>query len=114
MITAIVRYRLPAHIDHDACLAHFTMISPGFREVPGLISKHFIWSETGTAGGVYQWETLEAAKAFYSGPWRDGIIERYGMAPEIEFFKVFCVTDNAAGTVEVKSAPLAPSQARAA
>ena len=23
MITAIVRYQLPPHIDHDACLAHF-------------------------------------------------------------------------------------------
>jgi len=32
MITAIVRYKLPASIDHDACLAHFVKIAPGFRE----------------------------------------------------------------------------------
>ena len=36
-------------------------------------------SARGDAGGVYQWRTLEDAKAFYSGPWRDGIVERYGM-----------------------------------
>jgi len=42
MITATVRYQLPAHIDHDACRAHFHTIAPGFREVKGLISKHFI------------------------------------------------------------------------
>jgi hypothetical protein len=105
MITAVVRYKLPPHIDHDACLAHFTKIAPGFREAKGLISKHFIWSESGTAGGVYQWETLADAKAFYSGPWRAGIIERYGMEPEIEFFDVFCITNNADGTVKVLGKP---------
>jgi hypothetical protein len=105
MITAVVRYKLPRHIDHDACLAHFTKIAPGFREAKGLISKHFIWSPGGTAGGVYQWQTLADAKAFYSGPWLAGIVERYGMEPEIEFFDVFCVTDNAAGTVKVLGKP---------
>ena len=105
MITAIVRYRLPASIDHDACLAHFAKIAPGFREAKGLISKHFIWSERGIAGGVYQWQTRADAEAFYSGPWRKGIVERYGMEPEIEFFEVFAVTDNPAGTVKVHGAP---------
>lgn len=105
MITAIVRYRLPASIDHDACLAHFIKIAPGFRSAKGLLSKHFIWSERGVAGGVYQWEALEAAKAFYSGPWLKGIVERYGMEPEIEYFTVFAVTDNAAGTVKVHGEP---------
>jgi hypothetical protein len=76
MITAIVRYSLPPSIDRDACRAHYAKIAPGFRDVPGLISKHFIWSGTGHAGGVYQWQSRQAAEAFYSGPWRQGIIER--------------------------------------
>src|SRR3989337_2008463 len=77
MITATVRYKLPAHIDYAACRAHFHKIAPGFRQAKGLISKHFIWNESGWAGGVYQWESLEDAKAFYSGPWAQGIVERY-------------------------------------
>jgi hypothetical protein len=101
MITAIVRYRLPPHIDRAACRDHYERIAPGFRKAKGLISKHFIWSEGGIAGGVYQWERLKDAKAFYSGPWRKGIVERYGMEPEIEYFTVFCVTDNAAGEVRI-------------
>lgn len=105
MITAIVRYRLPASIDHDDCLAHFARIAPGFRSAKGLISKHFIWGEHGIAGGVYQWESLDEAKAFYSGPWRQGIVERYGMEPEIEYFSVFAVTNNAEGTVKVLGRP---------
>ena len=76
MITATVRYKLPPHIDYASCRAHFHTIAPGFRQVKGLISKHFIWSESGWAGGVYQWERLEDAK-------------------------VFALTDNARGTVEL-------------
>ena len=101
MITATVRYKLPEHIDYAACREHFHKIAPGFRAVKGLISKHFIWSESGWAGGVYQWETVEDAKAFYTGPWLDGIVERYGMKPQIEFYEVFAVTDNARGKVEL-------------
>ena len=54
---------------------------------------------------MYQWETLEDAKAFYSGPWRNGIVERYGMEPEIEYFSVFAITNNAEGTVKVLGQP---------
>jgi len=100
MITAIVRYKLPPHIDYAACREHFHKIAPDFQQVKGLISKHFIWSESGWAGGVYQWETREEAQSFYSGSWLDGIVERYGMPPQIEFYEVFALTDNARGTVE--------------
>ena len=101
MITATVRYKLPPHIDSAACREHFHKIAPGFRQAKGLISKHFIWSESGWAGGVYQWERLEDAKGFYSGPWLDGIVQRYGMHPQIEFYEVFAVTDNSRGTVDL-------------
>ena len=101
MITATVRYKLPPHIDYVTCREHFHKIAPGFCDVRGLISKHFIWNESGWAGGVYQWENIEDAKAFYSGPWLDGIVERYGINPQIEFYEVFAVTDNSRGKVEL-------------
>ena len=111
MITATVRYQLPPHIDAAACREHFHKIAPGFQDVKGLISKHFIWSERGTAGGVYQWETLADAQAFYSGPWRRGIVERYGMEPEIEYFTVFAITNNSDGSVRVLGEPKAKAKA---
>jgi hypothetical protein len=67
MITAIVQYKLPPHIDLAACAAHFRTIAPDFRAVPGLIRKQFIYAEDGWAGGVYLWQTREAAEAFYTG-----------------------------------------------
>ena len=101
MITAIVRYRLPSTIDRNACRLHFLKISPGFSEVPGLISTHFIWSPEGVAGGVYQWTSRAAAETFYTGPWRQGIVERYGVEPAIEYFEVFSIADNANGLIRV-------------
>lgn len=102
MITAIVLYPLPKHISKKDCEAHFHMIAPGFRDVKGLLSKHFIWNiEGNVAGGVYQWGSLEEAKSFYSGPWLKGIVERYGEEPSIEFYEVFGKTDNQQGSVDL-------------
>ncbi|HEU0216771.1 MAG TPA: YdhR family protein [Stellaceae bacterium] len=99
MITAIVQYRLPPSISQADCAAHFRKIAAGFRTVPGLIRKQFIYAEDGWAGGVYLWKTRADADAFYSGPWLDGIRERYGMDPQIKFFNTACVTDNSVETI---------------
>jgi hypothetical protein len=94
MITAIVLYDLPPHIDKESCRRHFHSIAPGFLEVPGLIRKQFIHAvEGGYAGGSYLWESRAAAEAFYSGPWREGIIRRYGAPPRITFFDTFAIAD---------------------
>jgi hypothetical protein len=96
MITAIVLYDLPASIDREACRQHFLRIAPGFLDTPGFIRKQFIHDVNGgVAGGSYLWETLEAAQAFYSGPWREGIVRRYGCEPRIAYFETFAIADQA-------------------
>lgn len=52
MISAVVRYPLPESIGRAACRDHYEKIAPGFREVPGLISKHFICGEHGISGST--------------------------------------------------------------
>jgi hypothetical protein len=99
MITAIVLYKLPPQISPAACAAHYRSIALGFRDVPGLIRKQFIYAEDGWAGGVYLWQTREDAEAFYAGPWLAGIRDRYGMDPQIRFFRTPCITDNAVEAV---------------
>jgi len=104
MITAIVLYKLPPHIDLAACAAHYRKIAPDFRGVPGLIRKQFIYAEDGWAGGVYLWETRAAAEKYYAGPWLDGIQERDGMDPQGRWFETACVTDNAIEAVLLPAA----------
>ena len=63
------------------------------------IRKQFIYAEDGWAGGVYLWRSRADAEAFYSGPWLQGIRERYGMDPEIRYFHTAAVTDNSVEAV---------------
>jgi hypothetical protein len=51
MITALVLYDLPAHIDREACRQHFRKIAPHFREEPGCIRKQFIHDVNGGVAG---------------------------------------------------------------
>lgn len=98
MITALVIYDMPESIDRAQCLAHYHKIAPGFLEAPGFVRKQFIYGIDGKiAGGAYMWETLEHAKAFYSGPWIKGIVERYGNEPRITYFETFAVADRKDG-----------------
>jgi putative monooxygenase ydhR len=98
MITAIVLYDLPTSIGLAQCRAHFAKIAPGFLEVPGFLRKQFICSSDGSvAGGVYLWETQEAAETFYSGDWLAGIRARYGCEPRITYFETVALTDRASG-----------------
>lgn len=94
MITAIVQYKLPPEITREDCEKHFHGIAEGFRSVPGLHRKIFIYGDDGWAGGVYLWESREAAKTFYSGAWAEGIRSRYHMDAEIKYFETFAITDN--------------------
>jgi heme-degrading monooxygenase HmoA len=93
MITAIVEYSLPPSLGRQECLEHFTKIAPGFREVPGFLRKHFLYSDTGVGGGVYLWETREDAERFYSGSWLAGIRSRYGVDPKITYFETLVICD---------------------
>ncbi|MGF6782208.1 YdhR family protein [Paraburkholderia sp. GAS334] len=98
MITAIVLYDLSPDIGLEECRAHFTKIAPDFLKIPGFLRKQFICARDGkVAGGVYMWESQEAAERFYSGEWLAGIRARYGTEPTISYYETVALTDKASG-----------------
>jgi hypothetical protein len=107
MITAIVLYDLPPAIGLEECRAHFTKIAPDFMAVGGFLRKQFICSADGSvAGGVYIWKDRASAERFYSGPWRAGIVARYGNAPRIQYFETVALADVESGYAGALSAVL--------
>jgi hypothetical protein len=88
-----------APIGLAAGAVHLRGIAPGFRAVPGLIGKRFIYAGDGWARGVCLGQTGAAAGAFYAGPWPDGVRQRYGMGPQVKFFQRACITGKATGVV---------------
>lgn len=103
MITAVVTIKAPAGLTREQYAEDVKKIAENFRGVPGLIRKNFLFSEEGIGGGVYTWETREAADALYAGPWRDNIIDRFGVEPDIVFFDSPVIVDNEAGEIKIAS-----------
>lgn len=105
MITAIVQFKVADDVSRDEVLTNMRNVAPRFETVPGLIRKNFLFDEArGLGGGVYTWETREAAEMLYAegGPWRDAIRNLYGVDPEITLFETPIIVDNAIG--EIKTA----------
>ena len=62
----------------------------------GLVRKYYIFDEAShTGGGVYLWESREAARAVYTADWIKTVTERYGAPPEISYFESPVIVDNA-------------------
>lgn len=87
MIVALVRFNLPTPMSLDAARAVFSASAPGYQNVPGLVRKHYLLAEGGTAaGGAYLWDSREQAEAFYDTAWSDRVTQRYGTPPVVEYF----------------------------
>jgi len=96
MITAIVRFPLPQGTTLEAARKIFEASAHNYQRAPGLIRKYYLFDEEPTGGGVYLWESREAADRQYSDAWKDMISEKFGAAPEIAYFETPLIVDNSA------------------
>jgi hypothetical protein len=95
MITAIVRFKLPATVSSEQASKLFQGSAPKYQGLSGLVRKYYLFDEkTRTGGGVYLWESREAAEAVYTPEWRRMIAERYGAEPDILYFETPIIVDN--------------------
>ncbi len=63
MITALVQIKLPQPLSREKAHEIFSSTAPKYREIHGLIRKHYILSMDGEiAGGVYLWHSQENAE----------------------------------------------------
>ncbi|MFV0296069.1 MAG: monooxygenase [Hyphomicrobiaceae bacterium] len=96
MITAIVRFKLPATVKLDDARKLFQGSAPKYEGLAGLVRKYYLFDEAShTGGGVYLWESRAAAEKVYSAEWRKMITERYGAEPDILYFESPVIVDNA-------------------
>jgi len=93
MIIAIVRFALPDTMDAEQVAEMFRASAPRYEGLPGLVRKHYLF-QPGTGGGVYFWESREAAEKLYTEEWRAGIAERFGSQPDVAFYDNPVVVDN--------------------
>ncbi len=66
----------------------------------GLRSKHYYYGPSG-GGGVYLWESKEAAQAWYTDTLLERLTKTFGVAPTLSWFDNFLTVDNVAGSVHI-------------
>ncbi len=105
MITALVQFALPAPISLQDATRRFESSAPNYQNLPGLIRKYYVRSEDGRiAGGIYLWESRQAAERVYDGEWRERVRALYAAVPTITWFDSPVVVDNHAGGTITKAA----------
>lgn len=97
MIIALIQIKLPEPVSLAKATELFEGSAHIYRGMPGLIRKHYLLTEDGSnVGGVYLWETRQAAEATYTAEWRDMVAERYGCEPQVSYFESPVTVDNVA------------------
>jgi len=100
MITALVQIKLPQPLSREKAREIFSGTAPKYREIQGLIRKHYILSMNGeTAGGVYLWQSQENAEQLYTDDWKQFILDKYGVLPSVTYFESPVTVDNITGEI---------------
>ena len=109
MYCVLWTYAVPAQLDEPAIRAQFEAVAGNYLGVPGLIRKYFGFTEDAKSViGIYLWETKQAADAFYSPQWLEGVTGRWGAAPRKDEWFVPVVAESVTGDVVVDA--VAPQQ----
>ncbi|NNF55452.1 MAG: monooxygenase [Acidimicrobiales bacterium] len=103
MIVTIVRFPTSATASLDAATQMFAGSAATYLEVPGLLGKIYLRAEDGSVGGVYWWTERHHAEGKFTQEWRNGVTEKYGAPPIVEFFDAPVVVDSILGAVRTET-----------
>lgn len=84
----LVTLPIPQGLSRAALIGEFRKAVPIYAAVPGLARKYFILTPHGLFGGVYLWQSKQAADAFYSPEWYARARAAYKADPRVERFAV--------------------------
>ena len=99
----IVVVQIPVKRSREQAIAMQAESAPTFRGLAdrGLIRKDYINGEAG-GGGVYYWESREAAEKWYTPELRERMKKKFGVEPIISYYDSYVTVDNVAGEIVVR------------
>ncbi|MBT8240715.1 MAG: monooxygenase [Acidimicrobiia bacterium] len=99
MILTIVRFPGTSTATTDQAAEIFAESAARYLNVPGLLGKAYMRSEDGSVGAVYWWTSRADAQAQFNMGWVEGVTEKYGAAPIVEYYETPIIVDNVTGTI---------------
>lgn len=95
MILALVQFKLEQPVSLEQAAEMFEGSAPKYKDLPGLVRKHYLrWEDGLSVGGAYVWESRAAAEAVYNDEWMAFVTDKYGAPPVITFFDNPVIVDN--------------------
>lgn len=99
-VIAIVSFKLPQRQTLEQATATFQSTAPKYLGMPGLLRKNYFLTEDGLrAGGIYTWESRQAAERAYTAEWKAYVKGKYGNEPEIVYVDTPVQVDNEQGRI---------------
>ncbi len=81
--------------DYPAFVKVLEKSVPKYEGLDGLIRKYYlVTGDNKKAGGVYFWNSLEKANAWFTPEWFDYIKTKFGESPSVEYFKAPVIVNN--------------------
>ena len=107
----VVQFDLPKR-SQDQAIAGGTSTAPTYRGLAekGLLRKDYLNGDSGT-GGVYLWESREAAQAWFTEERVAALTERFGAPPRLTWYDTHVTVDNLLGETRVDGTPIPESDA---
>lgn len=102
----IVQFDLPKRTEEQA-IKGGTATAPTYRNLAtkGLIRKDYLNGDAGT-GGVYLWESRQAAEAWFTEAKLAELTERFGARPRLTWYDTHVTVDNIKGETRVNRSAL--------
>jgi hypothetical protein len=100
MFIAIVQIPIGRRSKEEAVTAG-KRSGPTFFGVKGLIRKYYLNGDEG-GGGVYLWQSREAAEAWYNNNWWQRMEKSFGVRPRLTYYDSDVVVDNLANELRVE------------
>ncbi len=93
----------------DNAIAEGKASAPRFLGVKGLIRKYYLNGDEG-GGGIYLWESREAAEAWYNDAWWERMEKGFGVRPKLTYYDNHVVVDNATNELRIEGKAEAPAR----
>ena len=108
MFIAIVQIPIGKRSKEEA-IKSGTASGPKFFGIKGLIRKYYLNGDAGS-GGVYLWESREAADAWYNDAWWRRMETNFGVRPTVTYYDSDVTVDNIDHELRVEGKAVALQQ----
>ena len=107
----VVQFDLPKRT-HEQAVTGALSTAPTYRGLAqhGLIRKDYLNGDEGT-GGVYLWESREAAEAWFTEERIAMLSERFGVRPRLTWYDTHVTVDNLNNEVRADGTPVEEADA---